>query len=115
MYAASRHGTPSFRRTADLAVFWLFIWKFAHPVSDRTQPCLTSVKLVVLAGPLGHSPRKCGMRFVLFVFEKCGYIYIYIPFLGCIYISVGIYNITFVIFFPFFLLYYNHCILAVYM
>ena len=30
----------------------------AHPVSDRTQPCLTSVKLMELAGPLGHSPRS---------------------------------------------------------
>ena len=28
----------------------------AHPVSDRTQPCLTSVKLMELTGPLGHSP-----------------------------------------------------------
>ena len=26
----------------------------AHPVFDRTQPCLTSVKLVGLAGPLGR-------------------------------------------------------------
>ena len=29
--------------------------KVAHPVSDLTQPCLTSVKLMVLAGSLGHS------------------------------------------------------------
>ena len=43
-----------FRRTAENAVFWSFIWKVAHPVSDRTQPCLASVKLMVLAGPLGH-------------------------------------------------------------
>ena len=28
------------------------------PVSDRTQPCLTSLKLMELAGPLGHSPRS---------------------------------------------------------
>ena len=33
------------------------MWKVAHPVSDRTQPCITSVKLMELAGPLGHSPR----------------------------------------------------------
>ena len=32
--------------------------KVVHPVSDRTQPCLTSAKLMELAGPLGHSPRK---------------------------------------------------------
>ena len=25
-------------------------------ISDRTQPCLTLVKLMELAGPLGHSP-----------------------------------------------------------
>ena len=30
----------------------------AHPVSDRIQPCLSSVKLMELAGPLGHSPRS---------------------------------------------------------
>ena len=44
------------RRRSEL--FWSFIWKVAHPVSDRTQPCLTSVKLMELAGPLGHSPRQ---------------------------------------------------------
>ena len=38
-------------------LFWSFIRKVAHPVSDRTQPFLTSVKLMGLAGPLGHSPR----------------------------------------------------------
>ena len=31
----------------------------AHPVSGRTQPCLSSAKLVELVGPLGHSPRIC--------------------------------------------------------
>ena len=41
------------------AVICSFIWKVAHPVSDRTQQCLTSVKLMELAGPLGHSPRWC--------------------------------------------------------
>ena len=41
------------------AVFWSFIWKVAHPVSDRTQPCLTSVKLMVLAGPLGPQCVEC--------------------------------------------------------
>ena len=33
-----------------------------HKASDRTQPCLTSVKLMELAGPLGHSAslKGCG-------------------------------------------------------
>ena len=41
-------------------MYWSFIRKVAHPVSDRTQPCLTSVKLMELAGPLGHSPHPSG-------------------------------------------------------
>ena len=45
---------PSEGRRSEL--FWSFIQKVAHPVSDSTQPCLTSVKLLELAGPLGHSP-----------------------------------------------------------
>ena len=45
---------PSEGRWSEL--FWSFIRKVAHPVSDRTQPCLISVKLMELAGPLGHSP-----------------------------------------------------------
>ena len=36
-------------------LLWSFIWEVAHPVSDRTQPCVTSVKLMELAGPIGHS------------------------------------------------------------
>ena len=32
-----------------------FIWKVTHPFSDRTQPCLTLVKLMELAGLFGHS------------------------------------------------------------
>ena len=63
MHAASRHGTPSltslpkddgvscFGRSSGRSP----IRKVAHPVSDRTQPCLTSVKLMELAGPLGHN------------------------------------------------------------
>ena len=43
-------------------MFWSFIWKVAHPVSDRTQSCLTSVKLMELAGPPGHSPLKVPER-----------------------------------------------------
>ena len=60
MHAASRHGTPSLTslpKDGGVSCFLSFIWKVAHPVSDRTQPCLTSVKLTVLAGPLGHSLR----------------------------------------------------------
>ena len=59
MHAAPRHGTPSLTslpKDGGVSCFWSFIWKVAHPVSDRTQPCLTSVKLMVLAGPIGHSP-----------------------------------------------------------
>ena len=57
MHAASRHGTPSLTSLPkDGGVSSCsFIRKVAHPVSDRTQPCLTSVKLMELAGPLGHS------------------------------------------------------------
>ena len=62
MHAAPRHGTPSLTsegRQSEL--FWSFIRKVALPVSDPTQPCLTSAKLVELAGPLCHSPsRKFG-------------------------------------------------------
>ena len=36
-------------------MFLSFIWKVVHPVSDLTQPCLTSVKLMELAGKLDHS------------------------------------------------------------
>ena len=58
MHAVSRHGTPSLTslpKDGGVSCFWSFIWKVAHPVSDRTQPCLTSVKLMELTGPLGHS------------------------------------------------------------
>ena len=60
MHAASRHGTPSVTslpKDGGVSCFWSFIWKVADQVSDRTQPCLTSVKLMELAGPLGHSPQ----------------------------------------------------------
>ena len=36
-------------------LYWSFIWKVTHPVSDSTKPCLTSFKLMELAAPLGHS------------------------------------------------------------
>ena len=58
MRAEARHGTlvnvPSKGRWSEL--FWSLIWKVAHPVSDHTQPCLTSIKQMKLAGPIGHSP-----------------------------------------------------------
>ena len=54
MHAASRHETPSLTSWSEL--FWSCIWKVAHPDFDRTQPCLTSVKQVELAGPLDNSP-----------------------------------------------------------
>ena len=47
---------PSEGRRSEL--FRSFIWKVAHSDYDRTPPCLTSVKLMGLAGPLGHSPGK---------------------------------------------------------
>ena len=56
MHAASRHGTPSLTslpKDSVMSCFWSFIWKVAHPVSDRSQPCLASDKLMELAGPLG--------------------------------------------------------------
>ena len=60
MHAASKHGTPSLTSlTRKGGVNWLVVHlEVTHPVSVRTQPCLTSVKLMELAGPLGHSPRK---------------------------------------------------------
>ena len=60
MHAASRHGTPSvspFQRTEECAALVIHL-KVTHPVSDHTQPCLVSVKLMELARPLGHSPRN---------------------------------------------------------
>ena len=60
MHAASRHGTHSLTsHPKDGGVSCLVVHlEVAHPVSDRTQPCLTSFKLMELTGPLGHSPRK---------------------------------------------------------
>ena len=37
----------------------------AHPVFDRTQPLLTSVNLMELAGPLGHSPLLLPLTFIV--------------------------------------------------
>jgi len=59
MHAAFRHGTPSLTSLPkDGEVNCLVVHlEVTHPVSDRTQPCLTSAKLMELAGPLGHSLR----------------------------------------------------------
>ena len=57
MHATPRHGTStltSLPRDGGLTCFG----KVAHPVSDRTQPCLTSFKLMELAWQLGHSPLR---------------------------------------------------------
>ena len=58
MHAASRHGTSSLASLPkDGGVSLVVHMEVAHPVSDRAQACLTSVQLMELAGPLGHSPR----------------------------------------------------------
>ena len=65
MHAASRHGTPrltSLPKDGGVSCFCRS-WKVTHPVSDRTQPCLTSVKQMELAGPLGHSPHTSLLLF----------------------------------------------------
>ena len=57
MHAASRHGTPSVTSLPkDGGVSCFGRSSIAHAVSDRKQPCLTSVKLMELPGPLGRSP-----------------------------------------------------------
>ena len=73
MHAASRHETPSLTSLPkDGKVSWFVAHlEVAHPVSGRTQPCLTLVKLMGLAGPLGHSPhRLTGKRVACFT---CGF------------------------------------------
>ena len=50
MYAASRHGTHSLTSLAKDGGVSCF------SRSSGGRPCLTSVKLMELAGPLGHSP-----------------------------------------------------------
>ena len=61
MHTASRHGTHSL---TSLKKDGGVNWKVAQAVDDRTQPCLTSAKLIELTEPLGHSPHG----FVLFHF-----------------------------------------------
>ena len=59
MHAASRHGTPSLTslpKDGRVSCFGHSSGRLSIQFFDRTQPCLTSVKLLELAGPLGHSP-----------------------------------------------------------
>ena len=61
MHAASKHGTPnlaSLPKDGGASCFGRSS-EAAHPVYDRTQPCLTSAKLVEQAGPLGTHPQFC--------------------------------------------------------
>ena len=60
MYAESRQGTPSVTslpKDGGMSCFGCSSGRVAHPVSDRAQPYLTSIKLMELARSLGHSPR----------------------------------------------------------
>ena len=55
MHAASRKGTPSLTslpKDGGVSCFGRSSGRVAHPVSDRTQPCSTSVKLMELACPI---------------------------------------------------------------
>ena len=59
MHAASRHGTPgltSLPKDDGVSCFGRSSGRSPIQFFDRTQPCLTSVKLMELTGPLGHSP-----------------------------------------------------------
>ena len=58
MHAASGHGTPSLTslpKDDGVSCFGRSSGRSSIQFFDRTQPCLTSVKLMELAGPLGHS------------------------------------------------------------
>ena len=57
MHATSRHGTPSLASLPKGGGVSCFGRSSRRSVSDPTQPYLTSVKLMELAGPLDHSPR----------------------------------------------------------
>ena len=64
MHAASRHGTPSLTslpKDGGVSSFGRSSGKSPIQFFDRTQSCLTSVKLMELAGPLGHSPRSVAL------------------------------------------------------
>ena len=57
MHAASRHETPSLTslpKDSGVSCFGRSSGRSPIQFFDRTQPCLTSVKLMELAGPLGH-------------------------------------------------------------
>ena len=61
MHAASRHGTPSLTslpKDGGVSCFGRSSGRSPIQFLDRTQPYLTSVKLMELTGPLGHSPQK---------------------------------------------------------
>ena len=61
MHAESRHGTPSLTslpKDGGMSCFLVVHLEGRPSSSDHTQPCLTSVKLMELAGPLGHSPAQ---------------------------------------------------------
>ena len=59
MHVVYRHGAPcltSRPKEGGLSSFGRSSGRLPIQFFDRTQPCLTSVKLMELAGPLGHSP-----------------------------------------------------------
>ena len=65
MYASSRHETPSLTSLTEdggVSCFGSSPGMSPHPVSDSTQPCLISIKLMELAGPIGHAHRsRCSL------------------------------------------------------
>ena len=61
MHATSRHGTPSLTsllKDGGVGCFTRSSGRLPFQfLTVHSQPCLTSIKLMELAGPLGHSPR----------------------------------------------------------
>ena len=58
MHVVSRYGTPSLTslpKDGGVSSFGRSSGRSPIQFFDRTQPCLTSVRLMELAGPLGHS------------------------------------------------------------
>ena len=63
MHAAPRHGTAtltSLPKDGGVSCFGRSSGRSPIQFLDRTQPCLTSVKLMELAGPLGLSKDATG-------------------------------------------------------
>ena len=61
MHAASRHGTSSLTslpKDGGVSCFGHSSGRSPIQFFDSTRPCLTSVKLMEQAGPLGHSPQR---------------------------------------------------------